>query len=95
MPDAGGGAPPLLAMGMMPVASHFADRSGRRKAFVWPFLVIGAVAFSGSYLLGVSSFWPAFVLLGIADGAMYAPYGPFLTRISDRLPRTSPAGRSP
>jgi hypothetical protein len=55
--------------------------------------VVGAVAFGGSYLLGVSSFWPAFALLVIADGAMYAPYGPFFAWISDRLPRTSPAGR--
>jgi hypothetical protein len=73
MLDAVGGALPLQAVAMMLVASHFADRSGHRKAFVWPFLVVGAVAFGGSYLLGVSSFWPAFVLLVIADGAMYAP----------------------
>jgi MFS family permease len=74
--DAVAGALPLLAVGIMLVASHFADRSGHRKAFVWPFLVVGAVAFGGSHLLGVSSFWPAFVLLVITDGAMYAPYGP-------------------
>jgi hypothetical protein len=77
---------------MMLVASHFADWSGHRKAFVGPFLVVGAVAFGGSYLLGVSSFWPAFVLLVVADGAMYAPYAPLLARISERLPRASPLG---
>ena len=85
----------MLAVGMMLVTSHFADLSGHRKAFIWPFLVVGVVAFGGSYLLGVSSFWPAFVLLVIAAGAMCAPYGPFFAWISDRLPRTSPAGRSP
>jgi hypothetical protein len=53
------------------------------------------VAFGGSYLLGVSSFWPTFVLPVIAAGAMCAPYRPFFAWISDRLPRTSPAGRSP
>jgi hypothetical protein len=95
MLDTVGGALPLLAVGMMLVTSHFADLSGHRKAFIWPFLVVSAVAFGGSYLLGVSSFWPAFVLPVIADGAMYAPYGPFSAWISDRLPRTSPAGRSP
>jgi len=73
--DAVEGALRLLAVGTMLVASHFADRSGHRKAFVWPFLMVGAVAFGGSCLLGVSSFWPAFVLLVIASGAMYAPYG--------------------
>jgi hypothetical protein len=60
----------LLAVGMMLVASHFADRSEHRKAFVWPFLVVGVVAFGCSYPLGVSSFWPVFVLLVIADGAI-------------------------
>jgi hypothetical protein len=84
MLDAIGCALPLLAVGMMLVASHFADRSGHRKAFVRPFLVVGAVAFGGSYLLGVSSSWPAFVLLVIADDAMYAPYRPFFAGISDR-----------
>jgi hypothetical protein len=42
-----------------------------------------------------SSFKPAFVLLVIADGAMYAPLGPFFAWISDRLPRTAQAGRPP
>ena len=70
MLDAIGCALPLLAVGMMLVASQFADRSGHRKAFVWPFLAVGAVAFGGFYLLGVSSLWPAFVLLVMADGAM-------------------------
>jgi hypothetical protein len=43
----------------------------------------------------VSSFWPAFVLLVVADVAMYAPCGLFFAWISDRLPRMSPAGRWP
>ena len=61
--DAVGGALPLLAVGMMLVASHFADRCGHRKAVVWPFLVVGALASGGSYLLGCrvsgrpSSYW--------------------------------------
>jgi hypothetical protein len=81
---------------MMLVASLFADRSGHRKAFVWPFLVVGAVAFGGYVRSGCRvPGRPAFVLLMIADGAMYAPLGPFFARVSDRLPRTSPAGRSP
>jgi sugar phosphate permease len=85
-------APYLLATVLMLAASHFSDRSGHRKAFVWPFLVVGAVAFAGSYLLGASSFWLAFVLLVIAGGAMYAPYGPFFAWISERLPRNVAGG---
>jgi sugar phosphate permease len=84
--------PYLLATLLMIVASHFSDRSGHRKAFVWPFLMIGAVAFAGSYLLGRSSFWPGFVLLTIAGGAMYAPYGPFFAWIPETLPRNVAGG---
>jgi sugar phosphate permease len=85
-------APYLLATLLMLVASHFSDRSGGRKAFVWPFLIVGALAFAGSYLLGQSSFWPSFVLLVIAGGAMYAPYGPFFAWIAERLPRNVAGG---
>lgn len=84
--------PYLLATLLMIVASHFSDRSGHRKAYVWPFLMIGAVAFAGSYLLGRSSFWPGFVLLTIAGGAMYAPYGPFFAWIPETLPRNVAGG---
>jgi MFS family permease len=85
-------APYLLATILMLVASHFSDKSGGRKAFVWPFLIIGSLAFAGSYLFGASSFWPSFILLVIAGGAMYAPYGPFFAWISERLPRNVSGG---
>jgi len=85
-------APYLLATLLMLGVSHFSDRSGSRKAFVWPFLIVGAVAFAGSYLLGRSSFWPSFTLLVIAGGAMYAPYGPFFAWIAERLPRNVAGG---
>jgi MFS family permease len=67
-------------------ASYFSDKSLNRKAFVWPFLVIGAIAFYGSYLTGTSNFWVSFVLLVIAGAAMYAPYGPFFAIIPEILP---------
>jgi sugar phosphate permease len=85
-------APYLLATVLMLIASHFSDRSGQRKTFVWPFLVVGAVAFAGSFLLGRSSFWPGFTLLVIAGGCMYAPYGPFFAWIAERLPRNVAGG---
>lgn len=34
-------------------------------------LVLGALGFYGSYLLGPAHFWPSFALLLIAGGAMY------------------------
>jgi sugar phosphate permease len=85
-------APYLLAAVLMVIASHYSDRSLHRKAFVWPFLVVGAFAFGGSYLLGRSAFWPSFILLVIAGGAMYAPYGPFFAWIAERLPRNVAGG---
>jgi sugar phosphate permease len=84
--------PYLAATVLMVVASYFSDRSGHRKAFVWPFLFVGAIAFGGSYLLGRSSFWPGYILLVIAGGAMYAPYGPYFAWIAERLPRNVAGG---
>jgi sugar phosphate permease len=86
------GAPYLLATVLMVLTSILSDRLGRRRMFVWPFLVVGAVAFVGSYLLGQSSFWAAFVLLVFAGGAMYAPYGPFFAWIPETLPRNVAGG---
>lgn len=78
--------PYLLAIIAMLSASWFSDKTLNRKIFVWPFLLIGALAFYGSYLLGTSHFWLSFVLLVIAGGAMYAPYGPFFAIITEILP---------
>ncbi|HEY6432068.1 MAG TPA: MFS transporter [Acetobacteraceae bacterium] len=85
-------APYLLATLLMILASTLSDWSGRRRAFVWPFLVVGAVAFIGSYLLGSASFWLGFALLVVAGGAMYAPYGPFFAWIPEVLPRNVAGG---
>lgn len=48
---------------------------------------VAALAFYGSYLLGPDRFWPSYVLLFIAGGAMYAPYGPYFASISELLTR--------
>ncbi len=85
-------APYLLATLLMILVSYLSDRSGRRRVFVWPFLVVGAAAFLGSYLLGRTSFWPSFVLLVVAGGAMYAPYGPFFAWFPEALPRNVAGG---
>ncbi len=80
-------APYAVAVVLMVVNSRASDRAERRKAFVWPWLALGAAAFYGSYLLGPSRFWLSFVLLVVAGGAMYAPYGPYFAFISELLPR--------
>lgn len=79
--------PYILAVVGMIVASYFSDKTLNRKGYIWPFLLVGALAFYGSFLLGTSNFWISFVLLVIAGGAMYAPYGPFFAAITDVLPR--------
>ena len=84
--------PYLLAIIAMLSASYFSDKTLNRKIFVWPFLLVGAVAFYSSYLLGTSNFWFSFILLVIAGGAMYAPYGPFFAIITEILPRNVSGG---
>ena len=59
------------------------DRSGNRARFVWPWLLLGAVAFYGSYLIGPDHFWLSFPLLVVA-GAACTP----------RTARTSPTSPS-
>lgn len=84
--------PYILAIILMLVASYFSDKTLNRNAFVWPFLLIGAVAFYASYAIGTEHFWISFILLVIAGGAMYAPYGPFFAIIPEILPRNVAGG---
>jgi sugar phosphate permease len=84
--------PYVLAIAGMLGASYFSDKTGNRKAFVWPFLLLGAGAFYGSYLTGTHNFWLSFGLLVVAGGAMYTPYGPFFAIIPEVLPRNVAGG---
>lgn len=84
--------PYVLAVILMLTASYFSDKTMNRKGFVWPFLLIGAIAFYASYLIGTSNFWISFILLVIAGGTMYAPYGPFFAIIPEILPRNVAGG---
>lgn len=78
--------PYVFAIIGMLSASYFSDKTLNRKAFVWPFLLLGAIAFYFSYLIGTDNFWLSFVLLTLAGAAMYAPYGPFFAIIPEVLP---------
>lgn len=79
--------PYALAIVTMLVVSWASDRTGGRRAYVWPFLIVGAIVFFLSFVLGDSHFVSAFVLLVLAAGAMYAPYGPYFAFIPEFLPR--------
>lgn len=81
--------PYLAAIILMLVASYYSDRTLERKLFVWPFLLVGAIAFFVSYIVGASNFWLSFLFLIIAGGCMYAPYGPFFAIIPEILPRNA------
>lgn len=79
--------PYVLAVILMVAVSFYSDKTLNRKSSVWIFLLIGAVAFYASYSIGVGNFWLSFILLVVAGGAMYAPYGPFFAIIPEILPR--------
>jgi sugar phosphate permease len=84
--------PYVFAIIGMLTASYFSDKTLNRKIFVWPFLLIGAIAFYGSYLVGPDNFFLSFLLLVIAGAAMYAPYGPFFAIITEILPQNVAGG---
>lgn len=84
--------PYLFAIIAMLISSYFSDKTLNRKIFVWPFLLIGAIAFYSSYLIGTSNFWLSFALLIIAGAVMYAPYGPFFAILTEILPANVTAG---
>ncbi len=70
----------------MVVVSWGSDRSGHRRRFLWPPLVLGAVAFYASYALGGAHFWWSFGALIVAAIGMYAPYGPYFAFVRDAVP---------
>ncbi|HCR2994997.1 TPA: MFS transporter [Serratia marcescens] len=84
--------PYLAATIAMVVVSWASDKMQNRKLFVWPLLLIGALAFFGSYAVGTNHFWISYGLLVVAGAAMYAPYGPFFAIIPEMLPKNVAGG---
>lgn len=84
--------PYLFAIIGMIAASYFSDKTLNRNRFIWPFLLVGAIAFYFSYLVGSHHFLISFILLVVAGIAMYAPYGPFFAIITEMLPANVTAG---
>ncbi|ARA96797.1 MULTISPECIES: MFS transporter [Geobacillus] len=84
--------PYIFAVIFMIVSSYFSDKTLNRSGFVWPSLLIGAIAFYASYAIGTNHFWISFILLVVAGAAMYAPYGPFFAIIPEILPRNVAGG---
>ena len=79
--------PYLAAICLMLTVSWLSDKFQKRKLFIWPLLLIAAIAFFGSWMVGDHAFWFSYALLVIAAACMYAPYGPFFALIPELLPR--------
>jgi len=84
--------PYLMAVIAMIIASYYSDKTLKRKSFIWPFLLMAAIAFFCSYLVGSHNFWLSFTLLCIAGMSMYVPYGPFFAMIIEILPSNVAGG---
>jgi sugar phosphate permease len=84
--------PYLAATVAMILVSWASDKMQNRKIFVWPLLLVGALAFFASWAVGPNHFWVSYSLLVIAAAAMYAPYGPFFAIIPEMLPRNVAGG---
>ncbi len=80
--------PYALAAIAMVVASRFSDRSGRRRIFVWPFLLAATVLFAASVVLGTGHYWVSYALLVLVGACLYAPYGPYFALIPEFLPQS-------
>lgn len=79
--------PYLAAIILMLTVSWLSDKFQNRKLFILPLLLIAAIAFFGSWMVGNQAFWLSYLLLVIAAACMYAPYGPFFALIPELLPR--------
>lgn len=79
--------PYLAAIILMIVVSYLSDKTLRREALIWPFLLLSGISLLGSFLFANQSFPAAFACLVIAGGCMYAPYGPYFAIIPERLPQ--------
>jgi sugar phosphate permease len=79
--------PYLVSVVVMIVISHYSDRSGQRRKYVWPLLMLGGVALAGSFFSVDRSFPLAYACLIVAACCMYAPYGPFWAMVPELLPR--------
>jgi sugar phosphate permease len=84
--------PYLLGILGLFIASYYSDKSLNRKIFIWPPLLIAAIALYGSFIIGTENYWLSYVLLVIAGAGIYTPYAPFFTALTEVFPSNVAAG---
>jgi MFS family permease len=78
--------PYLVGIVAMVTVSHFSDRSLKRKVYVWPSLLLGALA--SLLVMAHGHFWIIYVGLIVSGACMYAPYGPYWAMVPEIVPRS-------
>lgn len=68
-------------------ASFISDRTGVRRAFIWPFFLLAAITFYISYATNISRGWQGCALFIIAGLGANGPAGIFFAYIADMLPK--------
>ncbi|HSU66104.1 MAG TPA: MFS transporter, partial [Tepidisphaeraceae bacterium] len=79
--------PYFLSIGTMLFASYWSDRLLNRKAFIWPAMIVGGLAFLLAALVGPHHFWIAFGALLFAGASVYTPCGPLWALIAEMVPK--------
>jgi sugar phosphate permease len=79
--------PYFLAIFTMLIVSYWSDRLLNRKAFIWPAMIIGGIAFLIATVVGAGHFWWVFGALLFAGASVYTPCGPLWAFIAEMVPR--------
>jgi sugar phosphate permease len=79
--------PYFLAIIAMLIVSYWSDRTLKRKAFIWPAMIIGGIGFLVAASVGAGHFWWAFAALLFAGASVYTPCGPLWALIAEMVPR--------
>jgi sugar phosphate permease len=81
------GAPYVLTSVAMLCVSVASDRTGVRKPFVWPFLLMSGIAFVLLFAAGALPFWASYALMAAAGVGVFASMPTFWAILPEYLPK--------